>query len=292
MNNTKIIKQMLKPLEGMHYYNEINYDLMNYLVDSILPVYENKEKFDKGHDIMHILDVTKRTCECIADNNYNVDINISIASAIFHDTGMIIERKGHAKHSAHIVKRTKSLKNFFNENEIDIIAKAVADHSTSLRKTPSSLYGKILSDADKDDDVIVYIIRAIEFSKQINHKVDIPDIMSDVYQDLNSRFGENGKVVFYTQSSKILKYKAKTCALINSPELFKQEMESIFNLMELCERHNVKNKNRNFINTYRNLSGMSLDDKIDLLKKQYQEELKKSNNKEYTKKKLNEEVSI
>ena len=127
---------------------DINTNLKKYIEKNILPCYDT---FDHGHDSRHINAVIERALEFAKElNNPKINMNIVYTSAAYHDIGMIVARKGHAKHSHDYVLSDKGLKDFFNNEEITLIAEACEDHSTSTGRTPRSIYGKIVSDADKD----------------------------------------------------------------------------------------------------------------------------------------------
>ncbi len=172
---------------------KLNKKLKSYIETNILPVYDD---FDKGHGKNHILAVAQRSLS-ICSGFDDIDENIVYTAACYHDIGMKIERKNHALHSKELVLKDENLKNFFTQQEIETIAQACADHSTSAGIKPKSIYGMILSDADKDDDIDISLSRAWEYS--INHFPEntFDDNVENIYQQIVMRFGENGTVKYY-----------------------------------------------------------------------------------------------
>ena len=98
---------------------DINTNLKKYIEKNILPCYDT---FDHGHDSRHINAVIERALEFAKElNNPKINMNIVYTSAAYHDIGMIVARKGHAKHSHDYVLSDKGLKDFFNNEEITLI---------------------------------------------------------------------------------------------------------------------------------------------------------------------------
>ena len=174
---------------------KLNDNLKNYIESNIIPLY----KFDKGHDENHIRAVIQRSFKLCSEFD-DIDENIVYAAASYHDIGMMVERKGHAQHSKEFVLKDENLKNFFTQKEIETIAQACADHSTSAGVKPQSIYGKILSDADKDDDIDITLLRAWEYSLQHFPDNTFDENVENIYQQIVMRYGENGSVKYYITS--------------------------------------------------------------------------------------------
>lgn len=171
----------------------LNTELTSFIEQEIYPIYDT---FDKGHNMNHILAVIERALE-MAKNIEDIDINIVYAAAALHDIGIQVARKGHAMHSSNFVKNCVPLRRFFTEEEIQIIADATADHSTSAGIEPRTIYGKIVCDADKDDDLEISLLRAYEFVKKYYPLYSEEECLDNVYEQLCLKFGEDAKVKFY-----------------------------------------------------------------------------------------------
>ena len=120
--------------------------LQEYIENHILPIYE---KNDEGHGLEHIQYVINRSLK-FAQTIPNIDYDMIYTIAAYHDIGHHIDRKNHEKVSAEILLQDKTLRNYFNEEEIIIMAEAVYDHRASLEYEPRSIYGKIVSSADRN----------------------------------------------------------------------------------------------------------------------------------------------
>ena len=70
----------------------------------------------------------------------------------------------HAKINADKITPQK-LKQFFSNEQIEIMRDAVTDHRSSLEYIPRNIYGKILSSADRKVDIDNYMHSSMGFQK-------------------------------------------------------------------------------------------------------------------------------
>lgn len=178
----------------MKYYENVKRELQQYVYDNLFPIYAT---FDKGHDVAHIEAVLRRSFWIFDTCAPCVDPNMVFAVAAYHDIGMKVARENHAMHSGKIVREERNLSKWFSVEQIEIIAQAVEDHSTSSQKTPRSIYGKIVCDADKDDDYKVSLLRAWEFVKNRFPQLTDEECRENVYQQLQKKFGKDGLVKYW-----------------------------------------------------------------------------------------------
>ncbi len=168
------------------------HNFLNYM-ETILKKYEN---CDKAHGIPHIEGVWKRAKEIRKLVPEPIDERILMACCYFHDLGNLVNRKEHHLESGKMVMEDEGLKEFFTEDEILIIKEAVEDHRTSLKSNPRSIYGMILKDADKDDDVGESLYRAYIYSKEKGLGNCEKEWFDSTFAQLNKKFGTNGSVTY------------------------------------------------------------------------------------------------
>ena len=202
---------------------EINSELVAYIETEFFPIYET---FDKGHDLKHIKEVIDRALK-IVDSIDGLDIDIVYAAASLHDIGIQQQRKNHAFYSGLIVQNNEGLRNFFDCDEIRIIKEAVEDHSTSLGREPRSIYGKIVCDADKDNDLETSLTRAYEFTLAYFPDFNQEECLENVFEQLNFKFGNEGKVHFWIGTEEQQKFLNQMRSLANDKEAFLTTMEPI-----------------------------------------------------------------
>ncbi len=206
---------------------KINNELIKYMEDNIFPIYDT---FDKGHNLDHIFAVIERAINIYKSlNNPKIDINIVYASAALHDIGVKVERKNHALHSSEFVLSCQDLRNFFTEEEITIIANACEDHSTSKGIVPRTIYGKIVCDADKDNDVNISLLRAYEFTKKYYPNFTEEQCLDNVYEQLYLKFGPEGKVKFYVGAPEQQEFLQTMQSLALDKNLFIKKMNEVIN---------------------------------------------------------------
>ena len=175
----------------------INEELKNYITTKILPVYET---FDNAHSVNHIKDTVRDSFLIYRDMEQNLNPNMIFTIACYHDIGMLIERKNHPTHSRKILLEDNNLRKFFTEEEIMIMADAVQDHTSVLKKEPRTIYGKIIADADRSKNIDTTVLRAIQYAKYYNKEKSINEIIDESYEFILSKYGENGYLKFWIKS--------------------------------------------------------------------------------------------
>lgn len=165
---------------------EINKDLKKYIENNILTKYNNN---DRGHGIDHILYVIKRSLK-FAQNIDNINLNMVYTIAAYHDIGHSIDAENHETVSAQILKEDKNLRKYFSEEEIIIMSEAVADHRASLESVPRSIYGKIVSSADRNTILEDPLRRTYEYRIKHNPNDSLEKIINDSYEHLLNKFGK------------------------------------------------------------------------------------------------------
>ena len=166
----------------------INEKLKNYIEKIIFPSYK---KNDLGHNLDHIKYVIKRSlnfANVIDDINYDMVYTI----AAYHDIGHYIDAKNHEKVSSDMLLADKKLKEFFSEEEISIMADAVYDHRASMDGEPRSIYGKIVSSADRNTLVEVPLKRTYAYRVEHNPNDSLDDIIEESRQHIINKFGKKG----------------------------------------------------------------------------------------------------
>ena len=198
----------------------INKELEKYIEDNIFPSYK---KNDSGHNLDHIKYVIKRSFMFAKTiDNINYDMVYTIAS--YHDIGHYIDAKNHEKVSAEMLLQDNNLKEFFTEDEIKIMAEAVADHRASSKQEPRSIYGKIVSSADRNTSLKAPLRRAYLY--RIAHKSgeNIEDIIEESRMHIQKKFGSSGyateKMYFEDNDYKV--FLKEISKLVEDKEKFKK----------------------------------------------------------------------
>lgn len=183
----------------------INKELQDYIENSLFPEYEKNEK---GHGIEHIKYVIKRSFQLVEENSLDVNLDMVYTIAAYHDIGHHIDPKNHEIISADIMSKDKNLFKFFTENELTIIKEAIEDHRASAKDEPRTIYGRIVSSADRNNRIEDCLRRTYTYGKKLNPNATDEELFLRAYDVLVNKFGEAGYAKFYfkdTQYEKFLK---------------------------------------------------------------------------------------
>ncbi len=206
----------------------INKKLKKYIENNIM----NKYKDDNygGHGWEHIQDVINRSFELMDKFALKVDPNMVYTIAAYHDIGYRQDPDNHEKVSSEIFLQDEEMKKFFNDEERNIIAEAIVDHRASLEYEARSVYGKLVSSADRAIDVDDMLRRSIAFQTE-KHKSENPTIEQIIeysFKKLSSKYGNGGYAKMYFQDDKYKDYLAKMNKILSDKnEFIKAELELI-----------------------------------------------------------------
>lgn len=167
---------------------KVNGKLHDYIKSNIFPYYE---KNDKGHDINHTKYVISRSIK-FAETVPNINMDMVFTQAAYHDVGHHIDAKNHEKVSSEILMKDKNLEEFFTDEQIKIMADAVCDHRASLEYEPRTIYGKILSSADRNVSIYTPLTRTYEYRKSHFGNDNLDKIIEESREHILNKFGRNG----------------------------------------------------------------------------------------------------
>jgi len=191
--------------------------LKEYIEKSVLPEYNKNEK---AHGIEHINYVIRRSFELIEQNELEVDSNIVYVVAAYHDIGHHIDPKKHEIISAEIMSQDEELKNFFSEEELLLIKEAIEDHRASADHEPRSIYGKIVSSADRNNTVEQCLERSYYYGKRLNPDATDRELYERAFYHLNLKFGVNGYAKFFLKDAEYEKFLEDIREVLKDKEKF------------------------------------------------------------------------
>ncbi len=198
---------------------EINQELVKYIESEIFPLYNRNEE---GHGIGHIKTVIKRSLELA--KNYDVDLNMVYVIASYHDIGHYIDRKKHEIISAEMFMKDEKIKKWFTTEQINTIKDAIEDHRASSNHEPRTIYGRIVSTADRTIiDIDNTIRRSYSYGKRNYVGLSEEEQIERVYQHLTEKYGENGYAKVYLEDKEFDEsIKKLRQALSNKEEFIKR----------------------------------------------------------------------
>ena len=208
----------------------INKDLKEYIETYIFPSYE---KNDEAHNLEHIKYVIDRSLK-FASKIENINLDMVYVIASYHDIGHYIDAKNHEKVSSEMLLQDKNLSNWFSNSAIKIMADAVFDHRASNNSKPRSIYGKIVSSADRNTNVDDIIKRSFLYHSYHFPSSSVDEIIEGSRLHLIKKFGEQGyaKEKMYFQDEEYNSFLEEMCALTNNPCLFYKRCKEVNHIDE------------------------------------------------------------
>jgi len=185
----------------------------DYVAQNYMPIYDGKDRGKFGlfnaHSHEHIDWATRRSMHMAKEYNKaqgpdgwllgkHLDLNMMYVIARLHDIGFFIDSgveevdatRHHEKIAARIVADDPGLRQFFFEDEMAIITKAIYDHKQRDNGDPESMYGKILFTADRRFRAMEAIRNSYMFTKSRNPDWTFDQLVNDVHSYLSKNFGD------------------------------------------------------------------------------------------------------
>ena len=198
INNPKItheVKNTIKryndiklEYEAMIEKYKIKLELIKY-IEQIVNYHYNLN--DKGHGVEHAKYVINRSFE-FAYQVESINLEMVYVIAAYHDVAHHIDEKNHETISAKMLMEDKKLKDFFTDEQIKIMSEAVEDHRSSMETEPRSIYGKIVSSADRNTSVEVTLKRCYSYNRRHFSELKESEIIEECRKFLLKKFGING----------------------------------------------------------------------------------------------------
>lgn len=195
----------------------VNKDLKKYIEENVFPEYDKNES---AHGIEHIKKVIERSFELVKENKLDVNPNMVYVIAAYHDIGHHIDPKTHEIVSADIMSKDENLSQFFNDDELKTIKEAIEDHRASAKDDPRSIYGKIVSSADRNNTVNDCLRRTYTYGKKLNPSATDEELFQRAHSVLTDKFGKNGYAKFYFKDREYDKFLKELRNLLKDKEKF------------------------------------------------------------------------
>ncbi len=203
----------------------VNRNLYDYINQNIFPEYS---KNDTGHGIDHINYVINRCFKFSKQlENINININILYTAAVYHDIAHHIDKNNHEKLSAEMFEKDREMPNYFNKEQIKLIKEAIEDHRASLESEPRSVYGKILSSADRSTDVDEFLRRTHSYTLKHQPNSTFHEQFERAFLHTKEKYGLKGYAKSYIFDDEYEKFKTEINNLLENPHLFEEKYKSV-----------------------------------------------------------------
>lgn len=170
--------------------------LRQYIEESVIPQYDH---FDAAHRRDHVLMVIRQSLDMAERMGVRRDMAYVIAA--YHDVGLCEGRERHHEVSARMMKADRRLREWFSEEEIQMMADAAEDHRASAAREPRTIYGRIVAEADRFIDPETIIRRTVQYGlehyPQLTHEEHYARMMSHLHE----KYGRGGYLHLWLEDS-------------------------------------------------------------------------------------------
>lgn len=198
----------------------IKMELREYIKMNVLTKYDANNIGGHGRD--HIETVIERCFDIIKEFDLDVDENMIYTIAAFHDIGYKEDPDNHEEVSSRMFNEDKEIAKFFNEEQRKLISEAIVDHRASLEYEARSIYGKIVSSADRETSVENMLKRSIQYQAD-KHKDENPSVDQVIeysFKKLSSKYGKGGYAKMYYPDKKYVDYLEEMQYLLENKDKF------------------------------------------------------------------------
>jgi uncharacterized protein len=201
-----------------HIEYQLDIKLVNYLYDTILPIYK---QFDKAHQNDHVHQVLKTSLE-IASTLKDIRLDLVYVIAFYHDIGNLYGRDQHHITGGKYLEEDEMINAYFSKTDIKIMKEAIEDHRASHEHEPRSIYGKIIAEADRDIIPEVIISRTVLFGLSHYPHITKEEHIKRAYEHLIEKYGKNGYLKLWLDSTKNVEGLRVLRGLLEDEEQIKQ----------------------------------------------------------------------
>ena len=171
--------------------------LEQYIEQTILPQYD---AFDGGHRRDHAQMVIEESRKLA--RKYGADEWMAYAIAAYHDLGLSVDRETHHIHSGEILMADKMLRQWFTDEQLQVMRDAVEDHRASTTNPPRTIYGAIVAEADRQIDPQVVVRRTMAYSAKMFPDGDFETLYQRSKEHLLEKYAEGGYLRLWLKSER------------------------------------------------------------------------------------------
>lgn len=189
-------------------WDEVMETLKQFVEEEVLPQYSH---FDKAHGIDHARRVIARAMtlyrhlrERLAPPTAPIATmmpEMVYTAAAMHDLGLCEGREQHHIASGHIIRHSEDLKRWFDETQIETIARAAEDHRASATAAPRGIMGRIIAEADRDIEPETIVRRTVEYGLNHYPELDREGHWQRTLEHLHEKYSEGGYIKLWLPDS-------------------------------------------------------------------------------------------
>lgn len=206
-------------IDEMEYYlKDVDPKLRSYVEENVFPLWELN---DKGHGPIHRTEVIRRIFALNETFHLKLNPNMLFVIASYHDVGKYIDHKKHHLIAAEKFMEDVGMKRFFNDDERVIMKEAMEDHRSSKEDEPRSVYGKLISSADRNTTIEMVFIRSFFVAKDRMPDMNINEYLDYTVNRLRKRYGEENPENMFFEDDVYQVFLKDMRNLLSRPDDFK-----------------------------------------------------------------------
>lgn len=130
------------------------------------------------------------------------------------------------------MSKDQNLQKFFSNEELKTIKEAIEDHRSTLTREPRSIYGKIVSTADRNITVNACLSRSYTYGKKLKPDCSDDELFERAYLHLKLKFGKNGYAKFFFKDEEYENFLKEIRKLLANKNLFIQTQKAYVNKLK------------------------------------------------------------
>lgn len=219
--------------ELKYYTKNVNPDLKDYISKNIFPEYA---KNDGGHNLAHIYEVIRRSYALNDTFKLGLNDNMMYAIASCHDWGKYEDHETHNLIAARNFMNDEGIKKFFTDEERQTIKEAIEDHRSSKEDEPRSVYGKLISSADRNTRIEIVFIRSFFVAHERMPEYNIEEYLDYTIKRLSKKYDEENPENMFFEDKTYKVFIQDMRALLKKEDEFKKRY---------CEVNHITSRNHN-----------------------------------------------
>ena len=199
-------------------YDQVPADLKEYVEKVVLP---RHEQYDAAHRPDHIRRVIARSMTMLPSP-------VTYAAAAMHDIGICEGREVHHLASGRIIRADRTLRRWFGDDEVELIAQAAEDHRASATAKPRSELGCVIAEADRDVEPETIVRRTVEYGLSHYPTLDREGHWQRTLDHLHEKYDFGGYIKLWMDDSPNAAPLAELRELIHDERRLRQLFDKYF----------------------------------------------------------------
>lgn len=158
------------------------------------------DAFDGGHRRDHAQMVMDESLKLARE--HGADLQMAYVIAAYHDLGLRVDREMHHIHSGEILMADQTLRQWFSDEQLQIMRDAIEDHRASSKNPPRTIYGAIVAEADRQINPTLVIHRTMAFSARLLPDGDFEELYARTKEHLSDKYAEGGYMRLWLNSER------------------------------------------------------------------------------------------